>query len=67
MYYIIIIIAFVAFELLVFSRAKRLYFVVCPNDRSSHHRGGVLLGAGVFSIFISSEPRAWASCPCQTA
>lgn len=65
MYYIIIIIAFVAFELLVFSRAKRLYFVVCPNDRSSHHRGGVLLSAGVF--FISSGPRAWASCPCQTA
>ena len=67
MYYIIIIIAFVAFELLVFSRDKRLYFVVCPNDRSSHHRGGVLLSAGVFFIFISSGLRAWASCSCHTA
>ena len=50
MYYIITIIALVAFELLYFSLAKKLHIVDRPNGRSSHHRV-VLLGAGVIFIF----------------
>ena len=49
MYFIITLIALVAYELLYFALAKRLHIVDRPNERSSHHRV-VLLGAGV--IFI---------------
>lgn len=46
MYFIITLIALVAYELLYFALAKRLHIVDRPNERSSHHRV-VLLGAGV--------------------
>ena len=50
MYYIITIVALLAFELLYFWVAKRLHIVDRPNERSSHHRVA-LLGAGILFYF----------------
>ena len=50
MYYIITILALLAFELLYFWVAKRLHIVDRPNERSSHHRVA-LLGAGILFFF----------------
>ena len=50
MYYIITILALLAFELLYFGVAKRLHIVDRPNERSSHHRVA-LLGAGILFYF----------------
>ena len=50
MYYIITILALLAFELLYFWVAKRLHIVDRPNERSSHRRVA-LLGAGILFFF----------------
>lgn len=50
MYYIITILALVAFELLYFKVAMRLHIVDRPNNRSSHRRVA-LLGAGILFYF----------------
>ena len=58
MYYIITIVALLAFELLYFWMAKRLHIVDRPNERSSHHRVA-LLGAGILFYVRSPRGCAW--------